>query len=211
MKKLLVLALILCLFGCSNTNNIEKELDEVFSNRNYVMTKANNYTDYINFYLPSDIKEIDCEKLSYIFDVDGCKLIMNINLPYIFNEYYYNDNTLQDEGPFDESKLVFSCEGDTLDSQFNKVFYSFKAYQFDDVCILQLISNEVSMYGYCHKGKIKLLAEKMLQMVKNSWVDSAKVINDYAEKDVIDYQRKAVNLFERIIPRDGSVEDALLS
>lgn len=211
MKRLLVITLTLFLCSCGKTINIDKELNDVFLNNNYAMTKANNYSDYINYYLPSDINEIDSEDLSYTFDIDNCKLIMNINLSYIFNKYYYNDSSLQNEGFFDEDKLIYSREGEILDIKFSKIPYFFKVYRFDNECILYLTTSELTLYGYCHYSKIKLLAEKMLQMVKYSWVNTDKVISDYSTKDIIEYNKNIVNLFEQNFPKDGSVEDIIFS
>lgn len=211
MKKIVILILVLILlYGCGNSSsNIQSELEQVFSNNNFVMTKSNNYTDYIDFYLPSDIKEEYCNDTSYVYNVDDCKLIISINLPTIFNEYYYGNAALRDDGLFSDDNLIYSFEGETLNQKVKKTRYYFKAYQYDDMYILHLVTSDLELCGYCYKDRVKMLASKMLQMVNNSNVNKDNIIRDYSSRDIIDYERNKVNLFETIYPRDGYVKDIL--
>ena len=47
-------------------------------------------------------------------------------------------------------------------------------------------------------------------MAKGVHVKEEEVIADYSLKDVIDYEKKQVNLFETIMPVNGNINDFLV-
>lgn len=210
MKKVLLILICLILCSCSNNDSIETQLKSVFEDATNENVRTNNYTEYIEYYIPSDVNEVANDKLSYVFDIDGCGVIMNINISGIINKQYYEEDSLLDEGYFDENKLVYSYGGEYINGNDETVQYFVKAYEYERECMLYLVTNEVNLYGKCGKHEAKLVGEKMFKMAKACNVNEDRIINDFSSKDVIDYKKSTVNLFENIFPVEGRVEDLMV-
>lgn len=210
MKKVIILLICILLCGCSNIHDIDNELDNVFVSAEVKQYRANNYTDYIEYYLPSDINEEASESLSYVFSSYDYRFIMNVNVSGVINQKYYSDNKLQDEGFFNEEYVTYTHAGSLINLNDEKINYIFKVYNYDSQYLAYMITDEVIMYGKTNKDKLVLLAEKMLQMATANNVNNDKIIADFSSKDVIDYQKSTVNLFESVFPKDGRVEDFLI-
>ena len=209
MKKILIVLACLLLCACSNILNNRSEFDEIFVEDIVSENRANNYTEYIEFYVPSDLSEESCDTLSYVFNIDDCKVIMNVNVAAIINGKDFKIYALNNDGFFDEDKLIYSHEGKYTNINKEKLSYFFKAYEYDDNCLLYFVSNEVTIYGNCPKEKKILLADKIVQLAAGSNVNNSRVINDYSSKDVIDFNKKTVNLFENVFPVEGRVEEMM--
>lgn len=211
MKKILVCLLAVLLCACANVADTKSQLEQVFNKDDVQNTsRANNYTFYIEYYMPSDVNEESAETLSYVFNTDGEKFIMNINVASILNSQYYENYNLQDDGFFNPDKLVYEHTGSFANLTGSQVNYFVKAYEDDSNCIIYLVSSEVTMYGMCSCTKAGLLASKMYQMAKSSNVHRSRIIEDFSNKDVIDYEKVAVNLFEKTYPVEGRVDDLMV-
>ena len=210
MKKICVLLLCLLLTACTYNEYDISKLDDIFIDNTSNDIKANNYTKYIEYYLPSDINEDECNQLSYSFNIEDDKIIMNINISDIFNDEYYDEAILTDEGFFDEDKLIYSKQGEFININNEDIKYLFKAYGYDDKCLLYMVSGEVTIYGYCVKDRIVLLSNKIYQLAKGCNVHNDKIIADFSSKNVIDYNKSPVNLFEPLFPTDGRVDDMMV-
>ena len=210
MKKILLILVSIVLCACSNVVSLANELDKVFVSDYKSLNRANNYAKYIEYYSPSDVNEDGADDFSYTFEIDNCKIIMNINIASILNKNDYSMTSLNDDGFFDNEKLVYEHSDCYTNINNEKIDFFIKIYKYDQQCLAYLASSEVILYGYCPIGNEALLASKMLQIAAGANVNSSEVIKDFSNKDVIDYQRKTVNLFESIYPVDGRVEDMIV-
>ena len=183
--------------------------DAIFADGINVNTRSNNYTDYLEYYLPSDVVEDSSDELSYSFCIDKNRFVMNINVSNIINYKYYYSKYNADEGFFDEDKLVYSIE-DELYRGSTKVKFIFKAYEYEDKCLLYFSSRDVNAYGYTNKQDAVLLAKKMIQVAASADVDNDKIIADFSSMDVIDYQKSVDNLFGSYFPTDGRIDDLMI-
>lgn len=203
------MCLLLC--ACSNIVSIQKQLDDVFYNEMDAKVRANNYTDYIEYYLPSDVAEESSEPLSFTFVSNNCHFIMNINVSNIINNKYFSNVKLIDEGFFDEEYLVYKHEGKFTDLSNRKVDFFVKVYQYEDECLVYFVSSKVNYYGYCSKDDVKLLLSKIYQMSKATNVLEDKIISDFSSIDVVDYEKSTVNLFGNIMPKEGRIEEFIIN
>lgn len=211
MKKIMIFFMCIFLCACSNKISIQKQLDDVFTNEQETKVRANNYTDYVEYYLPSDVCEESCEPLSFAFGVDDCRFIMNINVSNIINSKYYKNIKLLDEGFFDNEYLVYDYTGKFVDinNQTNNFFIN--VYEYEDECLVYFVSSKVNYYGYCSVDKIKLLVSKIMQMVKATNVLDEKIITDFSSIDVVDYEKSTVNLFGNTMPKEGRIEEFIIN
>lgn len=210
MKKFLVCLLAFLLVACSKSVNSYNDLDEIFENTEVGNVRVNNYTNYIEYYLPSDVNEESSEQLSFVFNVDEEKFILNINISGILNKEYYENTALYDDGFFDSQKLAYEKSGSFNNVNDEKINYFVKVYEHENSCLLNLVTNEVTMYGFCTIEKLGILASKMYQMARVCNVHYDAIVADFSTKNVIDYEKTAVNLFEKLYPESGRVEDMLV-
>jgi len=211
MKKLFIILILLVLCGCSSNLGIKDRLDVIFkTDQDEVVFRKNNYSDYIDYYLPSDIFEVDADLLSSTYSYNDAKLVVNINVAGIIASKYYPDVYLADEGFFDNSKLVYRKDGYFLNDSEELREYKYRVYNVDDTYLTYLISDNLIMYGYCDEKDLEGLSSRMLLMAKAADVKENDIVSMYSTKDTIDFEKKPVNLFETILPVNGNINDFLI-
>ncbi len=172
--------------------------------------RRNNYTDYVDYYLPSDMQEYDCNEISHSFMFNHSMVIMDVNIAGIINARYYKDVHIADEGFFDKNKLCFRRESSFVKADGTEYPYLCDVYDYEDDYLLYFTCEDAIFYAYARKEDLVPLCSRILLIAKSMNVDHTDIIADFSFKDVIDYQKKQVNLFETIMPVNGNINDFLL-
>ena len=204
--------LLLCffLFACSGKIDLLSQLDAVFTKEAKAMKiRKNNYTDYVDYYLPSDLSEEESGKLSNTFRYGESSVIMNVNIAGIINTKYYEEQDIVNEGFFDESRSLYRRNAYYLNTDGDSREYLYELYRYEDHYLLYFISPELVFYGYVSEEDVIPLTSRILLIAKSASVKDEDVIAVYSSKDVIDYQKKQVNLFETIMPVNGVIHDLM--
>lgn len=209
-KRILLITFLTLLCSCGYTNNINEELDRIFVSEDLIKKRANNYSTYIEYYLPSDVYEGECNEISYSFNIDGGLFVMNISISNILNSNLYENRNLSDEGYFDEKNIVYSKQGRFVNLNNEDTEFFFRVYEYENMYFINLMSNELIFYGKCSKDKVTILASKIYEMAKASNVHDDKIVTDFSNIDVIDYERSEINLFEDIFPINGRIDDLMI-
>ena len=200
------------LVSCASNVNLKTQIDDIFKIESQnIRIRRNNYSDYVDYYVPSDLAEYYSSKLANIFTYNDSKLIMDINVPGILNAEHYPNNTLNDEGFFDSSKMVYHRESSYLDLDGTINSYFFNIYEYKSQYLLYFVSKDLLFYGYCNETDLAQMCSRMLYIAKSSSVKNDDVIANFSTKEVIDYQKKQVNLFETIMPVNGNIRDFLVN
>lgn len=211
MRKIVIILLALLLCGCSTYIDLDASLDEAFSKEhNTLNIRDNCAVTYYNYYLPSDMVEYDYKDNILLLGYKDSNIIMNLNIPSIINEQYYTDYVAKDEGFFDEDKLIYSHTGTYSDIRNREFDYFYRLYQYDGRYLMHLMSRTVNIYSSCNKYDVVPISSKMLLLARTIKVDEDDVITDYSAKEVIDYEKKQVNLFDLVVPVNGKVEELLI-
>lgn len=212
MKRFVIVIAIFLLSACSYNGDIKNGLDKLFidaASENFKV-RNNNYSEYIDYYLPSDVYEEDSNKIAFVFNYNKCKFVMNLNIAGIINNKYYTNNLNYDEGFFDSNKLFYSYEGiyKDLDNADNKFIYN--VYEYNDKYYCLFSSNSVIIYAYSNKYDIVDLSSRIILITRSADIKNEEIINNYSSKDVVDYQKKQVDLFETVLPVNGRIDDMML-
>lgn len=210
MKKIIIALLCLLLSACANVVDINNDLDKIFKDNSKSIHTSNNYSKYLEYYLPSDVYEVSSNETEFVFETADCKLIMNINIPNIINMRFYKDQVLKDEGFFKDENKVYETRGEFSNPSNEPTAYFFKMYKHDDVYLLHLATSELNLYGYAGKAESVLLAGKMFELAKACDVAKSDIVNDFSNKNVIDYTRKSIDLFKTYFPESGRVDDLII-
>ena len=204
-----MLCVMLC--SCTDMDQDVSSLDQVFLSENEAMTiRRNNYTDYIDYYLPGDTSELNSSDLSFVFQYNHSRIIMDVNISGIVNERYYPDVPLSDEGFFDDGKLVYSRNSVYLNGEGENEEYLFHVHAYDQEYLICLVSRELILYGYADREDLIPVSSRMLLMARSAAVRSEEIVTAFSSKEVIDYEKQQVNLFETIMPVNGQINDFLI-
>ena len=212
MKKILIVLLCFVLWGCASRIDIQSKLDEIFAeDATKRFFRKNNYSEYIDYYTPSDVHEIGTDTLSTTYEYSNARMIMNVNVAGIISAKYYPETVFMDEGLFDQSRLVYQRTSEFLNA--NEVYdiYRYQVYEYEDRYLACFLSKELVFYGYCDEYDLAGMSGKILQMAKSANVKSEDVVINFSSKDVIDYEKKQVNLFETTMPVNGNINDFLIT
>lgn len=211
MKRLILLVLVLLLCGCSvSTSNVTYELDKLCAETmNSVYYYSNNYTDIMEYYIPSDLQEMDANDYSVQFAYEDSKVVMNVNIAgVIANRYYEYSNDR--ESLFDPGKLFYSNEGTYTDSDQKAFSYKLNVYTYGDNYLIEFSSKNLKIYGYTNLSDLVPLCSRIFVLAKGAYVREDVIIANYSSKEVIDYHKKQVDLFESILPVNGRIDELLV-
>ena len=204
----------MCILLCScapASEDIRTELNAVFKTENVRETiRRNNYSDYIDYYVPSDTSQMECSTLASRFSYNNASFIMEVNVSGIINERYYPEEELAQEDFFDDSKLIYFRKSTYTDTDGNEHDYLYKVYSYGDEVLSCFTSRDLIFYGYGNKGDLIAMSSRILLMAKGAVVRGNDVISAYSSKNEVDYEKKQVNLFETIMPVNGNVSDFMI-
>lgn len=204
--------LCLILAGCADLNSMSADLDKVFADdQSEKMIRINNYTDYVDYYLPSDAFELAADALALKVAYGSSSFIMDVNIAGIVNARYYPEALFADEGFFDPARLLYDRNGIYRDIDGNDKTYQYRVYSYDDRYLSCFYSRDLLFYGYASAEDIVPLSSRILIMAKSARVKEDAVIAAYSSKDVIDYEKKQVNMFETVMPVNGNINEFLLN
>lgn len=211
MKKLIIIFVCVLLVSCSSSLNLKVSIDDVFAiESNAMKLRRNNYSDYVDYYLPSDVYEYSADKLSNVFSYNDSKIIMDINIPGIINSEYYSFRNIADEGFFDNNKLVYHKDSTFVDMEGNIHNYFLNIYEYRKQYLVYFVSRDLVFYGYSNETDLVQLCSKIMLIAKSSKVKNEDVVANFSTKEVIDYQKKQINLFEKIMPVNGDIRDFMV-
>lgn len=207
----MIFLICICLFGCAQAGDLNAQLDSAFvSDMAEEKIRRNSYSQYLDYYLPSDLHEMEGGPLSNCFSYNDSRFIMDVNISAIVNDRYYPDEILADEGFFDESKLIYTRKSTYKDNEGLDHEYLYKVYEYDEDYLSYFLSKDLIFYGYATRDDIVALSSRILLMAKGTIVREDDVAAGYSLKNEIDYEKKQVNLFETIMPVNGNVNDFLV-
>ena len=191
--------------------DLYEDLDQVFSkDRQVEKIRQNNYSEYIDYYLPSDTTELESGKLSDSFVFNRSCFIMDVNVAGILNGKYYPEEYYGNEGFFDPEKLVFENEGIYHDVSGEENEYFYRVYSYEDRYLTYFVSRQLIFYGYAYEEDLVGLSSRILLMAKGTTIRQDDVISNFSLRDEIDFEKKQVNLFETIMPVNGNVNDLMI-
>ena len=194
-----------------NVTDLQQSLTDAFElERDDSAVRRNNYTNYADYYLPSDMQEYDCNEISHVFVFNRSKIIMDINIAGIINAKYYSNVRISDEGFFDKDKICFQRDSSFLKTDETEYPYICNVYEYEDDYLLYFVCEDAIFYAFTNKEDLVPLCSRILLIAKSLNVNHTDIVADFSFKDVIDYQKKQVNLFETIMPVNGSINDFML-
>ena len=207
MKKfLLCLSLLIFLTGCYEASDIEKEVNDAISElaNNKSNRNDNHVKRYYKYYLPPDVAAIGSEDTYNIFGTEATTFVMNLDVGRVIDDKYYHTNDYDNDSIYLNNYLVYELNGHILSSDFD-----INVYQHDDLYLLELCMNDVIFSACVRLNFVKETLRKMLIIGDSVNIDEMAIIDELSNKDVIEYRKEKIDLFQIIIPKDGRLEELI--
>lgn len=210
-KIILALCLLISLCGCSSNESIQNRIEETVLKEETSVYNAriNTVGDYYSYYLPSDCYLRQGDNLSALIDFASGHMVLNLNIKDIIANRYYYENLLNDDGLYCESSLIYSKSSEMMINSDEKRRYDLYVYELESEYLIHLQTRELQMYGCSYSGDLAETIRHMMIIAKSTEIMSDKVIDSFSAKDVIDYEKKQINLFNYVIPSSGYVQELL--
>lgn len=203
--------LLIGLCGCKAEGDVLSSIENILSkSMEKEEYRINNHMNYYSYYLPSDMGEDPLDSDSVVIKYNDSKIIMNVNVNGIINARYYKDKYLKDDGFFVEDKLIYSKKGKYLSYDESEKDYVYKLYKYNSLYIIHLYTSDMNYYGTATYTDLEELSRQIMIIAKNTEVDTNAVTAKYSKIDVIDYQKKQINLFDTIMPVNGELGSMLI-
>lgn len=199
--------------GCSvaNKDDLAGEIDAILAENSAPKNiRQNNAVGYFSYYLPSDMSDGECDSTGCVMYYENSKILVNLNISSIINSKYYPDNSFGDEKIFADDKLVYEKKGTFINIESVNKSYLLRLYDYEDYYQIHLTSSDVNIYAYAYLNNVSETIKHIFLVAKSVSVKSSEIISEYSNKEVIDYQKKKLNLFEYIIPPEGKIDDLLI-
>ncbi len=169
--------------------------------------RQNNQLKYFSYYLPSDMQEKAYDDEMLIVAYDDIEILININIASIINRRYYETYSLTDDGFFDEKNCCYNNYAYYNDLSGQTKELKINIYQNDDLYFIHVFTSNMQFYSVATLNEVYEVVRHIYLMARCITVDEDAVVSVYSTKDVIDYQKKQIDLFEYIIPSSGTIAD----
>lgn len=196
--------------GCASNKDINTELDSLLSDTNKIVSNhPNNSLEYYDYYLPSDMGEVNFDQESLVLSYLDNKIVVNININDIVNNKYYPEQYLTNSSLLDQNKLVYSKSGKYLTIKDIERDYILNLYQNNDYYVIELITSDLT-YITSSKAYIKDIVKHLFTIAKSVDLDEELIIADYSDKNIVDYKKKQIDLFDSTRPTSGDLSEMLI-
>lgn len=210
-KKIILVLVLFMLSGCAVQGELTKQIEDIVLQQETIEYKArtNTVTDYFSYYLPSDCFERSGDNTTAIVDYSDAKIALNLNIKDIISDHYYYDQILSDDGFFNEEYLIYSKSSNFVKDENTNLRYNLYVYQIENEFMVHFQNKELQIYAYCYQSDLLQVIRHMFIIAKGIIIEEEKIIDAYSNKEVIDYQKKQLNLFNYVIPSSGYLQELL--
>ena len=207
-KIFLSLLLVFIFSGCQNTVfNINEKVNNAINEAiSEPILKPKFNSKYYSYYIEPSIGRIQNEEYGNILLYNDTRIIMNLNISQIIGGNYYENRDNYTNPNLD---VVYQASGMYVD--FNEIEHPYNCliYDTNGKYLVTMQSDVVRLYSICNLYDTSNIAKQMLKICRGFNANKALIINDFSNKQTISYSRKQVELFQNIVPENGSIEELL--
>ena len=206
MKKILLLSFLL-LCGCTRTIDLDRRAAESAEEaQNTVIYDANISKPYYSFYLEPSIGRISADYTSDILNVDGTKLVMNLNVPEIVNANFFT------EVPVSAARIskdpVLKLDGTFSDLQGTEQTWKLSVYDVEDNSYAFVFSTyAATFYSVCSAAAVPDLLYHAITISRSVEIDTENVLDAFTTEDTVVFTSSTIKLFESVAPVNGAIEE----
>jgi hypothetical protein len=211
-KKILILGLVVVLSGCVKTKLLSEVVSVAFDRALSINLPVGYNIDktYMRFYLPLYVGRLESYPTSNVLEVDEQPLIVSLNVQNVVKDKYYNDAQVVGSYPVSQGEDRYYQDGvmtDYNDLQFSYYFSAVKLA--DNDYYLQLQTNYLSFGAIAPKAAIEKTIDAMVMIARTMRISYDLVAVDYANREVVSFEKSTVDLFQQIAPESGRFVDVM--
>lgn len=215
MRKWMIIFLMVLLVGCnvsaeSLSDRIESSLNSSIEAK--PVTIVNHTTKLYQFYLPFHMGKKASNSTSVLLQSNDVDIVMSIDAANIIMQRFYrtslNSNQLRNIPTY--AQVVFDQSGQYLSSNQVTLNYRLIVSQVDEhLYSIVLQSDAVLLSAVTPLALVETIVFDMMTVAKSTKVNRETVVSMYSNKQIINYQRQTLELFEQIAPESGRVADMI--
>lgn len=205
-----LLALLVCLSGC--TVERKADLQDLLSERissalSATVSEPDHNKKFYSYYISPGIGRMEGDSTGNIFNYEGTRFLMNLNISSIINSRYY-------KGMEDDSEILNqNCRkahvsGNYQDPDGDVHDFSAAIYDLGNQNYLTAIRTDtVDFCSVSDALKAADLAGQMIQIARTVKVSSDAVLSAYSRKETVTFTGEKIQLFDAVAPESGRVEE----
>ena len=213
--KRITLVLLVCLFifsGCRvSRNNIESLVDQTIDDVILLSlpSSVNMNKKLMSYYLQPSIGKIESTQTNSVFKISGNYVILNIDVASVITKKYYSTGDVTELREVDAFKdMIMEKEGSFLTATNIVRNYRFRLYQLtNDRYGILLQTSSLIVVAIVPAGDVINVTTEIFLLVRSCRIDEEAVVNNYSQKEMIDYQKETLDLFEKMYPSEGFLID----
>ena len=209
MKKFFFLLAVLLLCSCSATIQDTDTLLDSFEN-GYVFRRPNVTSKYFSYYLPSDMHRFQSEETGVVIEYNDSSILMSLNIAGLLHRNISDMPLSLESGFYPEKNLMYNREGSFVNYNGGHEPYLCSIYRFEDRSLIILRTQGFKIYSFTNEQEQNDVLRHMLLLGKNATFEYERIRGDFSDTIDIDYQKKQVDLFDIIIPKNGHLSDMII-
>lgn len=204
MKRILILPLALTLLsGCASDQAVLEKSIEAGLTRS--LLPANTANAYVSYYLQREDGITGAEGTVTQLCITGKKMYMNLRVEDILRSLYYKD-AQSDPLPADP---VYQTSGTYEDSEGSSQDYTVNVYGTGRLKVMFVRTAYADFLSTGTMDEIADACEEAIAIARSLEVDTEKVSEAYSLRRDITYQKDSLQLFETLVPEEGSIAEIL--
>lgn len=224
MKKLFVMlisAFLLC--GCVDTKTIADDIQDTLLKVNKMerIPGSNMNKYYYNYYLPAQVKRIESNEMSEVFQSDGYDIIMNFDTSAIIINNYYNETSKTSDATGSASPALTQKELQNVEKKIGKdktmVFsgrYENSVYQdypytltiaqgTSEDYVMHLDGTVVDFYSVIPAAKVNSTIKIMMKIAKSLRFERDLVLRDFSMRRAQQNKKQNLDYLSEKYPEEG--------
>lgn len=204
MKRLLWILCTILLTGCTYERdfNLQEELQTALQSATKETILPTNMTKPMYAYtLPAHIGRNQSTQSATVLNDRNRQFIMNLNVSRILHK---EADTLTQQ---DFKETVAQVSGEYVDTEEQTHQYDVDVYEQNGYYITVFDSDTVQFYAVSDALSACALSEDMLLIARSVKVNKEVVEETYAFKTTVNYESEKIELFEKIVPESGRIEE----
>jgi len=200
-SKLLLGILLITCCGCYKVDSYENDVISRLEVVNKLpVYKQNHHSKYFDYYLSRDVGCLDKGVISDVFNYNGTKFVMNIDVNYIVsNTREYSDNAL------------YTIDGTYTNNEYKEKKYKILVYEYGSEYYVCMYTDTCVFTTLCSPLKSMKVLEKMLYMARSVSINETRIKDIYKKSnDIYKYNYKN-DFFDTTVPESGNVNELFQS
>ena len=213
-----LLILLVWMGGCAKIPNERMMLEDVKAKLDGAVTSeisssVNTNKGFISFYLEPSIGRTEANKTNSVFLIDGEHCVLTVDVPAIVTaKYYSSDNpdlvVMREIDAFPNQ--IFEKEGTFLSGGGLVREYRCRIYRLDQKNYGVMIqTSNIILVAECPLAKTGNMTASMMRIARTIRCDEEQVVSAYSQKEMINYRKEVLDIFQKIYPENGSLLDML--